>query len=98
MLGRSMNVCMLVNHEIVVCACCTSDLLSLPAQEEKGMWLSVLVSGVSFECGCCWRQRLVCVTGRVCDLRVCVCICVSVSLRYIFSFASGQTRKQESGS
>lgn len=41
-LKGSVKVCALVNLNSCVCAC-TSDLLSLPAQEEDGVWLSVLM-------------------------------------------------------
>jgi len=43
---------------------CTSDL-PLPDRDEEGLWLSVPVSGVSPAHGCCWGQRLVCVTSLV---------------------------------
>ena len=45
-------VCACEPEECYVCAC-TSDLLSLPAQEEKETWLSVLVFYVSPVRRCC---------------------------------------------
>ena len=58
--------------------CCTGDILPLSAQEEKRMWLSVPVSAVSPECGCCWEQCLVCgcLCDQPCPCPLCVPLCV----------------------
>ena len=76
--------------------CCTSKLLPLPAQEEEGTWLSVPVSGVRPECGCCWRQRLVCgcLCDRPCQCPLCVCVsmCVSVCMCLCVSGICAQLR------
>lgn len=59
-LRGSANVHVLVNRENGVVCACTSELQSLPAEEEEGSWLSILGFYASPICRCCFRQCLVC--------------------------------------
>ena len=52
MLEGSANMSVVVNLESGLCAT-TSDLLSLPAEEEEGTWPSVFMLYVSPVCRCC---------------------------------------------
>ena len=90
------HACACEHRECCVFAC-TSDLLSLPAED-----VTVSVFYVSPSCGCCCRQHLVC--GSLCDWlhqgppHVCVCVRVCASLGCVLSFTTSYTCRRESGS
>lgn len=103
-------MCMCLSTWRVWYVCCTSDLLPLPAQEEQGMWLSILLckfyaclmymnpgSAIS---GCCWRQCPVCriPCSNLHKWPLLCCVWAYTSQECILSLAAGQAWKQESSS
>lgn len=71
-----MKVCALVNLNSCVCAC-TSDLLSLPAPEEDGAWLSVLMYVDAVESTPLFVAISV-TSAPVSFVSICVFVCVSL--------------------
>lgn len=67
-------------------------------KRRKGSWLSVLMFYASSVRGCCWKQCLIC--GSLCSrfYQCPSCVCVGGCLRFMLSFTTGWTYKQETSS